>query len=125
MIKWYGICSILIREFRIHSVYSYLDIRPWSLLNGAENMTAYEFYWRDEKDSTHLIGILAERRRKPERVSRGSIMNWLKKVLGDEGGISNVFFVQVTIDQKTGEISESNPIYRTQRQRLSLDQHVK
>ncbi|HMK52233.1 MAG TPA: hypothetical protein VK551_07015 [Thermodesulfobacteriota bacterium] len=88
-------------------------------------MTAYEFYWRDEKDSTHLIGILAERRRKPERVSRGSIMNWLKKVLGDEGGISNVFFVQVTIDQKTGEISESNPIYRTQRQRLSLDQHVK
>jgi len=88
-------------------------------------MTAYEFYWRDEKDSTHLIGILAERRKKPERVSLGSVMNWLKKVLGDEVVINNVFFVQVTVDQKTGEISESNPIYRTQRQKLNMDQHVK
>ena len=88
-------------------------------------MTAYEFYWRDEKDSAHLIGILAERRRNPERVSLGSVMNWLKKVLGDEVVINNVFFVQVTIDQKTGEISESNPIFRSKREKLNLDQHVK
>jgi hypothetical protein len=88
-------------------------------------MTAYEFYWRDEKDSVHLIGILAERRRNPERVSLGSVMNWLKKVLGDEVVINNVFFVQVTIDQKTGEISESNPIFRSKREKLNLDQHVK
>ncbi len=79
-------------------------------------MTAYEFYWRDEKDRTHLIGILAERRKNPERVSRESVINWVKKVLGDEVGINNVFFVQVTIDQKTGEISESNPIFRAQRE---------
>jgi hypothetical protein len=88
-------------------------------------MTAYEFYWRDEKDSVHLIGILAERRRNPERVSLGSVMNWLKKVLGDEVVINNVFFVQVTIDQKTGEISESNPIFRSKREKLNLNQHVK
>ena len=79
-------------------------------------MTAYEFYWRDEEDGTHLIGILAERRKNPERVSRESVMNWVKKVLGDEVGINNVFFVQVIIDQKTGEISESNPIFRTRRE---------
>ena len=88
-------------------------------------MDAYEFYWRDEDDSTHLIGILAERRKNPERVSRGSVMNWLKKVLGDGAGINNVFLVQVTIDQKTGEISESNPIFTTKREELNLDQHVK
>ena len=76
-------------------------------------MTAYEFYWRDDEDGAHLIGILAERRKNPERVSRESVMNWVKKVLGDEVGINNVFFVQVIIDQKTGEISESNPIFRT------------
>jgi len=85
-------------------------------MNGAGNMTAYEFYWRDEEDGTHLIGILAERRKNPERVSRESVMNWVKKVLGDEVGINNVFFVQVIIDQKTGEISESNPIFRTRRE---------
>jgi hypothetical protein len=79
-------------------------------------MTAYEFYWRGEKDRAHLIGILAERRRNPERVSRESVMNWVKKVLGDEVGINNVFFVQVTIDQKTGEISESNPTFGARRE---------
>ena len=85
-------------------------------MNGAENMTAYEFYWRDEEDRTHLIGILAERRRNPERVSRESVMNWVKKVLGDEAGINSVFFVPVTIDQRTGEISESNPVSSAQRE---------
>jgi hypothetical protein len=85
-------------------------------MNGAENMTAYEFYWRDEENRAHLIGILAERRKNPERVSRESVMNWVKKVLGDEVGINNVFFVQVTIDQKTGQISETNPIFRSRRE---------
>ena len=79
-------------------------------------MTAYEFYWRDEEDRTHLIGILAERRKTPQRVSRESVMNWVRKVLGDEIGINNIFFIQVTIDQKTGEISESNPIFKTRRE---------
>jgi hypothetical protein len=82
-------------------------------MNGAGNMTAYEFYWRDEEDETHLIGILAERRKNPQRVSRESIMNWVSKVLGEEISINNIFFIRVTIDQKTGQISESNPIFRT------------
>lgn len=43
-------------------------------------------------------------------------MNWVRKVLGDEIGINNIFFIQVTIDQKTGEISESNPIFKTRRE---------
>lgn len=73
-------------------------------------MTAYEFYWRDEEDKTHLIGILAERRKNPERIDRQSVMHWVKKVLGDEVGINNVFFIQVTIDQNTGETFQSNPI---------------
>lgn len=79
-------------------------------------MTAYEFYWRDEEDETHLIGILAERRKNPQRVSRESIMNWVSKVLGDEISINNIFFIRVTIDQKTGQISESYPIFRTRRE---------
>jgi hypothetical protein len=75
-------------------------------------MTAYEFYLRDDEDEVHLIGILAERRKNPQRVSRESVMNWVKEVLGDEVGVNNVFFVQVTIDQKTGETFESNPIFK-------------
>jgi hypothetical protein len=59
-------------------------------------MVAYEFYWRDEIGDIHLIGILPERRKDPGRVTDQSIMNWVKKVIGN--GVSNIFFTQVTID---------------------------
>jgi hypothetical protein len=39
-------------------------------------MVAYEFYWRDEKGKEHLIGILPERRKNPERITEESIFNW-------------------------------------------------
>lgn len=67
-------------------------------------MVAYEFYWRDEIKGIKLIGILPERRKDPERVTKKSVMNWVKQMLGDEIDVSNVFFVQVTVDKNTGEI---------------------
>jgi len=38
-------------------------------------MTAYEFYLRDERGKEHFIGILPERRGKPERITNDSILN--------------------------------------------------
>ena len=58
-------------------------------------MVAYEFYWGDEKEGAHLIGILPERRKNPERINQESIMKWGKKVLGESTGINNFFFIQV------------------------------
>jgi hypothetical protein len=43
------------------------------------HMLAYEFYWLDESQSTHFVGILPERRRKQERITQESVMNWGKK----------------------------------------------
>jgi hypothetical protein len=62
-------------------------------------MVAYEFYWRDEIGDAHLVGILPERRKDPDRITDESIMNWVKKVIGD-GLVSNdIFFFRVTVNE--------------------------
>ena len=58
-------------------------------------MVAYEFYWRDEAGEEHLVGILPERRKKPERVTEESILNWVWEVIGDNSKVNNLYFVQV------------------------------
>ena len=58
-------------------------------------MVAYEFYWRDEARKEHFIGILPERRKKPERITAASILNWGWKVTGDHSDVNDIYFVQV------------------------------
>lgn len=60
-------------------------------------MVAYEFYWHDEEAKEHLIGILPERREKPERITRKGILNWGWKVIGDNPGVKNIYFVKVDL----------------------------
>jgi hypothetical protein len=72
-------------------------------------MTAYEFYWRDAIEGFHLIGILPERRRTPERITQESIMNWGRIVLGENPDPGHLSFVQVTIDENTGGIFYPQP----------------
>jgi hypothetical protein len=47
-------------------------------------MVAYEIHWLDEMGRDHLIGILPERRRKPERITLGSIFGWVRKYVPDK-----------------------------------------
>ena len=60
-------------------------------------MVAYEFYWLNGEGKERLIGILPERRRKPERITRESILNWAKGILRDNSGpdFNSVYFIQV------------------------------
>ena len=58
-------------------------------------MIAYEFYWRDETGKEHFIGILPERRKNPERITKESILNWGEKVIGDSSDVNNLYFVRV------------------------------
>jgi hypothetical protein len=60
-----------------------------------EGMVAYEFYWRDETERTHFIGLLPERRGNPERITSDSILNWGRKVIGNPSDLNNIYFVQV------------------------------
>jgi len=60
-------------------------------------MVAYTFYWIDEIDRIYFIALLPERRKKPERITRESILNWAKMVLSDNSGpkFNSVYFIQV------------------------------
>lgn len=60
-------------------------------------MTAYEFYWKDQEGREHFIGILPERRKKPERITEESIKNWGRIVAGEWAAINNFYFIQVKI----------------------------
>jgi len=67
-------------------------------------MIAYEFYWHNPVKGYELIGILPERRRDSKRITRQSVMNWVRMILGEKSDFNDIFFVQVTIDKNSGEI---------------------
>ena len=61
-------------------------------------MVAYEFYWRDPEGRYQIIGVLPERRKNPMRITKESVMNWGKMLLGDDVDSKSLFFKRVTID---------------------------
>jgi hypothetical protein len=46
-----------------------------------------------------LLEILPERRKDPSRITEESIMNWVKKVIGDSIKVDDIFFSRVTINE--------------------------
>ena len=60
-------------------------------------MVAYQFYWRDEKEKTHFIGILPEKRKTPGRITPESILNWGRKVMRGRSDLHDIYFVQVEL----------------------------
>ena len=58
-------------------------------------MVAYEFYSRDERGKEHLIGILPERRAKPERITNDSILNWGWNIIGNPPDVKQIHFIRL------------------------------
>jgi len=58
-------------------------------------MIAYEFYSCDHEGKEDLIGILPERRKKEERITQESILEWGRKVIGDNSGVKDLYFILV------------------------------
>ena len=75
-------------------------------------MVAYAFYMFEEIEKVHFIGILPERRKNPERITQESISKFMKKFLGNAADIDNLFFIEITSDEGTGEIDMSEPSVR-------------
>ena len=67
-------------------------------------MVAYEFYWRDETGKEHLIGILPERRKNSERITKESIIRWGRMLLGDDVDSKEIFFKLVKIESLTDRV---------------------
>ena len=58
-------------------------------------MLAYRFFWRDETEEVHFLGILPERRKNPERITEESILNWGWNIIGENSGINKIYFDRV------------------------------
>jgi len=70
-------------------------------------MVAYELYLQDGIKGDKLLGILPERRKDPNRITKESVLNWGRMVLGD-GVKQNIIIKEMSIDQTTGQIFEVN-----------------
>jgi hypothetical protein len=77
-------------------------------------MEAYEFYLLDPKGGYQIIGVLPERRKNSARVTKKSVMNWGEKIFGKDFDTKDIFFIQVTIDEKTVRIFRPVPFPITQ-----------
>ena len=67
-------------------------------------MLAYELYAFNKKKGYEFIGVLPERRKNPMRITKDSILDWGKSLLGDNVDSKNMFFKQVAIDRLSGRI---------------------
>ena len=64
--------------------YGFSSIRCVAAWKGIKNkrekkekyMVAYEIYYRDKTDNVQLVGILPERRKRAERITKDSVLNW-------------------------------------------------
>ncbi len=78
-------------------------------------LVAYEFYWLDPKGGYQIIGILPERRKNSARMTQESIMRWGKNIFSRDFDTKDIFFIQVTIDEKTVRIFRPVPFTITQK----------
>jgi hypothetical protein len=75
-------------------------------------MMAYAFYWLEEIDKVHFIGLLPERRKNPERITQESISNFARTILGNEVDVDDLFFIEIKLDESTGQILWPEPPIR-------------
>jgi len=68
-------------------------------------MVAYAFYLIDEIDKAHFLGVLPERRQDPDRITKESVLNFGRTIAGIDADVNKIFFLRVTVDESTGEIS--------------------
>ena len=54
-------------------------------------MVVYKLYKHDQKEEPHLVGILPERRKKQERISEESVLNWGKEVIGETSDFNDIY----------------------------------
>jgi len=62
-------------------------------------MLAHEFYLRDPVEGYQHIGTLPERRMNPTRITKESVINWAREILGDSIDFDRLSFITIRIDE--------------------------
>ena len=61
-------------------------------------MCAYEFYRFDNTEKAHFIAILQEKRENLLRITKESVLNLARKVVGDSADLTKIYFIQVEVE---------------------------
>jgi len=61
-------------------------------------MIAYELYCFDRTAEAHFVGILKEKRENLLRITKESVLNLGRKVIGDKADVTNIYFIQVEVE---------------------------
>jgi hypothetical protein len=75
------------------------------ILRSNRDMIGYAFYCIDQTDKARFIGLLRERRKDPERITKESVMNFGRTIAGNSADVNKMFFLRVTLDESTGDVS--------------------
>jgi len=67
-------------------------------------MVVYRIYYFEEKEEIRFIGFLPERKQDPKRITQESILNYVRTILGHEANEDKIYYFQVTLDERIGEI---------------------
>jgi hypothetical protein len=67
-------------------------------------MWVYELYTFNKTKGYEFLGVLPERRKNPMRITKDSVMNWGKMLLGDDVDSKNIFFKRLTIESLADRI---------------------
>jgi ABC-type uncharacterized transport system ATPase subunit len=76
-------------------------------------MVIYAIYYFEEIEKAHFIGFLPERRKTFERITQESILNYLRTILNYDANDNKFFFIQLTLDERMGEILWPKPSLST------------
>jgi len=60
-------------------------------------MFTYEFYWFDKAEKAHFIGLLQEKRENLLRITRESVLNLRRKIIGSNEDVADIYFIQVEV----------------------------
>jgi len=87
-------------------------LREFNELNSSDrgfiDMVAYELFSFDKKNGYEFIGILPERRKDPKRITKESVVNWGRMVLGNRSEGKIILFNRVAMEDVTGRTFDSN-----------------
>ncbi len=61
-------------------------------------MVAYKLYLYDKVEGYKLFGILPERRKGPERITKESVLKWGRMLLGDSADDKKITFKQMIVE---------------------------
>ncbi len=64
----------------------------------------YTIYYFEEAEKIRFIGFLLEKRKNPERITQESIYNYVRTILGHEANEGKIYYFQLTLDERIGEI---------------------